>query len=663
MRVLKIVFVCVFCFLPITTYSQAEWPDIPQCDSISIPNKISVDSLIKRSLSGLDTNTYRSLCYLQESSEKSNSRNTKTKIGLAARSISEKLYQTYNYKEAVYFESLSAQIWYDLDSIKQYCNSLIKLGENYYKLDDQYNSLKYLNQAKEVSEKYNFQDEKYQTFIALAWTYKQVSNFNESEKYILLSKSMIDNNTIIANYYEYYYLYSLLYRTKANYTIIEQYNDAPLEVKKKNSIRSLALAMKYNDSSIRVAKKIGDTRLLAKAISNKANFLIYSKGNIDTIIENITYAIKINHQMDDMQQLGSNYGVLSKAYLYSKNYLKAIETANKALEYAKKSGSSYSETVKYNLLTQGYKEIGDYKNAFFYSEKYHALYKEIYGFKDFNEIFEIQKKYDEKLNTNIIDNLKIKNKQNRRIYWLISIISLLLVSGVLLVFFRNKTNQKIKNEALSIKASNELLQMEMEALRARMNPHFLFNSLNSIKSFIIKNESRNASLYLSKFAALVRMILNHSKEKTISLHEELKAISYYIDIEKMRLKDKFEYHLLLDKAINLDEIEVPPSILQPFVENAIWHGFLGLTKKCKLSINVLQKDDNTLIEIIDNGIGREKSKNLKSGKHKSAGLKIIDKTIEAYRNKDILDLEITTIDLFDDNDKPSGTKICIAIKK
>ena len=239
----------------------------------------------------------------------------------------------------------------------------------------------------------------------------------------------------------------------------------------------------------------------------------------------------------------------------------------------------------------------------------------------------------------------------------------MLVSGVLLVFFRNKTNQKIKNEALSIKASNELLQMEMEALRARMNPHFLFNSLNSIKSFIIKNESRNASLYLSKFAALVRMILNHSKEKTISLHEELKAISYYIDIEKMRLKDKFEYHLLLDKAINLDEIEVPPSILQPFVENAIWHGFLGLTKKCKLSINVLQKDDNTLIEIIDNGIGREKSKNLKSGKHKSAGLKIIDKTIEAYRNKDILDLEITTIDLFDDNDKPSGTKICIAIKK
>ncbi len=270
MRILRILFICTIYFVSVTTYSQVELPDIPKCDSISIPNKISIDNLIKISISDFETSTYKSLCYLQESLKKSNNRITKAKIGLVAGKLSKKLYKTYNYKEAVYFESLSGKIWFNLDSTKQFCTSLRKLGENYYKLDDQYNSLKYLNQAKEISETHNFNNEKYQTYIALAWSYNQIRNFNESEKYILLSKLMIDNNTIIANNYEYYYLSSLLNRAKANYTIKEQYNDSSLEnnVKNKNSVRLLALAMTYNDSSIMVAKKIKNTVYTRNSTSN-----------------------------------------------------------------------------------------------------------------------------------------------------------------------------------------------------------------------------------------------------------------------------------------------------------------------------------------------------------------------------------------------------------
>jgi sensor histidine kinase YesM len=327
--------------------------------------------------------------------------------------------------------------------------------------------------------------------------------------------------------------------------------------------------------------------------------------------------------------------------------------------------------ISYDFLKEAYTQKKDFTNALKYSEKYNVLYKELYGTENSNRIFELQKENAEEISNNLINKLKnekklseLKSKQNKTNNWLIGIISLLLIGGIISYFKNLRKKQKQKNETQKQQLSHELLQMEMTALRSRMNPHFLFNSLNSIKSFITQNEPRAASNYLSKFATLVRMILDHSKEKTISLNDELKAIQYYVAIEKMRLKNTFECKLAIDKSIQLDEILMPPSILQPFVENAIWHGFANSKEKGILSIRVFPKNNAVIIEIEDNGIGRKNAAkfSLKKEKRKSSGTKIIENTVKVYKAEKLVDLSIETVDLHN-NGIAKGTKVIITIKQ
>ncbi len=660
----KIVFSLSFILLCFVVNSQNILPKLPDCKTPNTFQDFSIQDLISKSYQSIEIDATKAFCFLLQAEINTSNKNEKIQIADNAGKLGTKLYLDAQYKEAINFQSLSGQLWFALDSIELYSKSLRKTGENFHKLGDIYNSLIYLNEAKEINEKHNYISEKYHTYIALAWSYRQVRNFNEAEKHISLSKLMIDNKIMDTHYYDYYYLTSQLARTKANYSLAQQYKDTSIVGVDKNTAAGfIAIAMKYNDSTILVAKENDDKNLLAKAISNRANFLIYTRGNTDSIIAQISYALEINHQMNDKQQLASNYGVLSKAYLYNKNYSQAIQAANTGLDYANEANNSYEAAIKYDLLKEAHKEIGDYKKALSYAEKYQILYKEVYGLKDYNKIFEIQKIGDEKVSNAIIANLKITSAKNRQIYWLVSIISLLLFLGIIGYYINLKNNQKRKNEILKAKAAHDLLQIEMEALRARMNPHFLFNSLNSIKSYITKNDAREASNYLTKFSTLVRMILNHSKEKVISLEDELKAINYYLEIEKMRLKDTFDFVITIDESLDVSDIFVPPSIMQPFAENSIWHGFSQIAHKGLLQINLSGDNKKVIIEIEDNGIGREKAKLLKmeNSSYRSMGTNIIKKTVEVFNQEKLINLDIKTIDLYTPNREPQGTKVIIII--
>jgi len=653
----KIVCVVFLTAVSFIVNSQTELPDLPKCLDIQLPEKYNATNLISYGNKIKKEDALTAVCFLMEANRIATTREEKVLIAQSAASFNSK---NSKFKETVYFQSLAGRLWYELDSTKQFSKSLRKLGENFHRLGNIYNSLKYLNRAKEINEKYNFQYEKYHTYIALAWSYRQVRNFNEAEKFILLSKLMVDNKLIIANNYEYYYLRSMLARTQANFTLTAQYKDSTFKnIDDRNAMHLLSLAMKYNDSSIMVAKKIENNDLLAKAISNKANFLIYSKGNIDTIIEKISYAIKINHQMDDKFQLGSNYGVLSKAYLYDKNYVKAIEAAEKGLEYTRITKNLYGEATKLSLLKQGYKEIGDYEKAFFYSEKYHEIYKEAYGFQDFNKIFEIQKISEEKLSKNTIANLKITNKKSKQIFWLILTISLLIFAGIISYYIHLKNSQKRKNKLLKDKLSYDLLQMEMTALRSRMNPHFIFNSLNSIKSFIISNEVEKSVSYLSKFAKLLRYSLNNSAMDFVKLSDEITFLKDYVSLENVRLLNTIDFKIEIPESVN--NMLIPPLIIQPFIENALWHG-LSLKKGKGLLQFVVRPIKKSLeIHIIDNGIGREASAIINKNKpHISKGIYITKERLEIFSKIHGLSKPFKIVDL-KEGDKAVGTEVIIQL--
>lgn len=208
-----------------------------------------------------------------------------------------------------------------------------------------------------------------------------------------------------------------------------------------------------------------------------------------------------------------------------------------------------------------------------------------------------------------------------------------------------------------------LAQMEMKSLRAQMNPHFIFNSLNSISSFIYKNENELATEYLAKFAKLMRSVLRNSEEKLITLAEEISIAKMYLELERLRFGNKFEFNFLIHDNINTDEVYIPPLLLQPFLENAIWHGILHQSKKGKLHLSIFQSAGKLEIEIIDNGIGRAASKKSKknSMKKESYGLNITQNRLGLVSLVYEIRASSRIIDLYGDDAKAIGTKVIIEL--
>ncbi len=207
----------------------------------------------------------------------------------------------------------------------------------------------------------------------------------------------------------------------------------------------------------------------------------------------------------------------------------------------------------------------------------------------------------------------------------------------------------------------QLGEMEMQALRAQMNPHFIFNSLNTIRYFVLNNENEKASDYLGKFARLLRMVLQNSRENTIPLSEELEALRLYLEIEARRFGDSFQYRIVVPEHLDTDGIIVPPLLLQPFAENAIWHGLLHSDKPDKeLVVRISEEEDACIFTIEDNGVGRDKAREVKSRSataKKSFGMKITNKRVELFNKNFASQIEIDVRDLVSTDGEVAGTAV------
>lgn len=195
----------------------------------------------------------------------------------------------------------------------------------------------------------------------------------------------------------------------------------------------------------------------------------------------------------------------------------------------------------------------------------------------------------------------IKALRMQRIVLLLVILSLLaIIASILLSLFNNK--KKSKAEKDKIKAEKEKILVEQRLLRAQMNPHFIFNSIAVIQSFILQNENKIAAKYLKKFSNLLRLILENSNEKWVSLDSELRAIEDYVDMQLIRFDHSFDYQLELEATLNPFELKIPPMLIQPFVENAIEHGIRNVNNG-RISLKIYPKENHLFCEIDDNGVG------------------------------------------------------------
>jgi hypothetical protein len=247
--------------------------------------------------------------------------------------------------------------------------------------------------------------------------------------------------------------------------------------------------------------------------------------------------------------------------------------------------------------------------------------------------------------------------------WFFLLCGLILISGIILIY-KYRVRRIKRQEAEKTRIHKEMAELELQALRAQMNPHFMFNSLNSIKNYILRHESEKAAEYLSNFAHLIRMILQNSRETSVSLQDELETLLLYIDLEKLRFRDGFDFTCQIDDRIDTSYVQVPPMIVQPFIENAIWHGLLHKEDDRHLAIRVSQNNGSVICEIEDNGIGREKAMLIKSKsatRYKSMGMGITSDRIALLNSMNALGIRVDVTDKINLRGEPDGTLVKIQI--
>lgn len=244
---------------------------------------------------------------------------------------------------------------------------------------------------------------------------------------------------------------------------------------------------------------------------------------------------------------------------------------------------------------------------------------------------------------------------------------LLCISSILyfLYILYAQKMERLKNEmALKSQFEKQIATLEMKALRAQMNPHFIFNSLNSIQKFIFVKDEYAASQYLTKFSRLIRLILDQSNQELTSISNEIDLIKLYFEMEALRFDQRFSFEIKIDNTIDLD-YKIPSMVIQPHIENAIWHGLLHKKEKGIIILSIDRQSEYTItITIDDNGIGRSKAHDVKSKqvlKKKSYGSKISEERVKLFNNAKGLNVNVDIIDKIDENGNALGTKVIIPI--
>ena len=240
-------------------------------------------------------------------------------------------------------------------------------------------------------------------------------------------------------------------------------------------------------------------------------------------------------------------------------------------------------------------------------------------------------------------------RQQLIIYGLLLIILIIVVTSYFI--YKNAQASKVANQLLALKS-----------LRSQMNPHFIFNALNSVNHFVAQNDERTVNKFLSEFSRLMRLVMENSQEDFIPLYKEQEIISLYLKLEHYRFRDKFDYEMKIDDDINLETFEIPPMLLQPYIENAVWHGLRYKESKGHLALSIRKNSHGLEVEIKDDGIGRKRSAELKTEnqkKHHSTGIKNIEERLKIINKVYRANYAVKIRDL--DSASGYGTQVLISI--
>lgn len=393
-----------------------------------------------------------------------------------------------------------------------------------------------------------------------------------------------------------------------------------------------------------IYESIGNKIGMASALTNIG--IAYT--SIPNYLQSIYYleqTLPIYKELGNKNNLGIVAYYLGEVYLElpnnNINIAKAKNHLEQALNLSKETNNIQTQADVLNTLSKLYVKNNDYKKALTYKELATTLKDSLTSqdLKDEITRLEVKYEYDKKANLvkaehdkqQALAQAEIKRQKIIKNGAVIGGSSLLIMAFFGLLLYKRKRDAVAQKQEAEF--NTKVANTELKALRAQMNPHFIFNSLNSINDYILKNDVEAASNYLTKFAKIMRQTLENSNQLDISLEDDLKVLDLYLQVERMRLRNKFTYNISIDETIDAENTLIPPFILQPFIENSIWHGISKKETDGHIKIQI-KKDKNMLVcTVDDNGVGRPLQAKNNVNQTKSLGISITQSRIDIINKK------------------------------
>lgn len=429
-------------------------------------------------------------------------------------------------------------------------------------------------------------------------------------------------------------------------------------------------ALEYFKKCIQIVNETGDKKYFEQLLLNTGN-TYYQLNRRDSAIQFFTQSLSLAEQNNNYMILSGAMNALSIVYIDSKDYEKAAfyikgsidlseQTGNillkaagfinlsevklnsnqtdsaliygkQGLEIAEKVGSLQFRREANRVLSAAYEKTGDYKNAFVAAQNFSTLNDSLLSDEGKQQVTRLEMQHEQNKKEAIINAqhaAEIKRQETIRNFLIGGASILILASLFILYSYKRRRDAEAKIKDAELKTQK--VATDMKVMRLQMNPHFIFNSLNSISDFITKNNPQEADAYLTKFAKVMRMTLENSEQQAIPLSDDLKMLEIYMQLEAKRLNNKFTYEIIVDEKIDKNNILIPPMIFQPFIENSIWHGIAQKEGPGKISLTITTKNEMLHCIIEDNGVGRNYSTEIKNkqDQKQSLGMKITKARID-----------------------------------
>jgi tetratricopeptide (TPR) repeat protein len=414
-------------------------------------------------------------------------------------------------------------------------------------------------------------------------------------------------------------------------------------------------AIDANQRSYDVAASISDSLQMGAALNHIA-WYYYEMGNLDKSLEIYRKNIGFYHSGGG-NPLANIYGNMGNIYRDWERYPEAIEYYDKSIELALTNNDLYNLSWLYEDISNMYQRIGDYRQAY-ENMKLALQYQDSLASVTYQQSMAgARAQYEAEKNARELELLSLKLQRNRFVNWTLGIGIALIITIAALIITRSRLKSRQRIEAMNRRIS----ELNQTNLRQQMNPHFIFNTLNSIQYYVFQNDKISSNNYMTKFAALIRKTLENSRHTTITIKEELDTLNLYLELESLRFKEKFDWDIRVDEEIDSLAYKIPTMLIQPYVENAITHGLMNKENgKGNIRIELELSADQILCTIEDNGIGRARAQEIKlqkNNQHQSMGTTITESRLKLVNELYGKNMKVHYTDLADAAGNPAGTRV------